>query len=151
MSRPCLSGALVSGAHENMPYRVVGARVVMFLSFTSSQVVYINATACLKTTNIIRHTPDTEDTRPEDSSVYRRSKTGYRAAHFILLPLITPPRTLRPCVGPNSLIPKTNRKGGDVVGEFYNDLRFCDYRLSCSVLLTFLENLSFRNEQFDAF
>ena len=45
--------------------------------------IYVNATACLKTTNTFPHTPDTEETRPEDCSVYRRSETGYRAAHFI--------------------------------------------------------------------
>ena len=77
-----MSGALVSGAHENMPERVVDDRSVVFLSFTSSQVVYVNATACLKTTSKIPHIPDTEDTRPEDCSVNRRSGTGYRAAHF---------------------------------------------------------------------
>ena len=37
----------------------------MFLSFTSSQVVNANATACLKNDKEIPHTPDTEETRPK--------------------------------------------------------------------------------------
>ena len=78
-----MSGALISGAHENMPERVVDDRAVVVLCFTSSQVVYVNAIACLKTTNKICHTPDTEETRPEDSPVYRQSGSGYRTAHLI--------------------------------------------------------------------
>ena len=50
-----------------------------------------------------------------------------------LLPLLTPPKTLRACVGPSSAMPKTNCKGGDVVGECYNDWRCYDYLVSCSV------------------
>ena len=52
---------------------------------------------------------------------------------WFLLPLLTPPETLRACVEPSSLMPKTNFKGGDVVGECYNDLRCCDYPVSRSV------------------
>ena len=79
-----MSGALVSGADENMPYRVVDDRWVVFLSFIWSQVVHVNTTVCLKTRNKIPHTPDdTEETRPERCSVYRRSGKGYRAAHLI--------------------------------------------------------------------
>ena len=37
-----VSRALISGAHENMPLRVVDDRVAVFLSFTSSQVVNAN-------------------------------------------------------------------------------------------------------------
>ena len=48
-----MSAALVSGAHEKMPKSVVDYRWVVFLSFTSSQVVYVNATACLRTTSNI--------------------------------------------------------------------------------------------------
>ena len=47
-----------------------------------------------------------------------------------LLPLLTPPETLRAFVGPSSLMPKTNCKGGDVVGECYNDGRCYDYLVS---------------------
>ena len=50
-----------------------------------------------------------------------------------LLSLLTPPKTLRACVGPSSLMPKTNCEGGDVVGECYNDGRCYDYPVSCSV------------------
>ena len=54
----------------------------MFLSFTSSQVVYVNASAFFKTIKFRTNTPDTEETRPEYCLAYRRSGTGYRAAHF---------------------------------------------------------------------
>ena len=40
---------------------------------TINKYIYANATACLKTTNKIPHTPGAEETRPEDCSVYRRS------------------------------------------------------------------------------
>ena len=65
-----MSGALVSGAHENMPQRVVDDRGVVFLFFTSSQVVCVNATACLKTTNKIPHTPDTEETHVYNNTYF---------------------------------------------------------------------------------
>ena len=39
----------------------------------------------------------------------------------LLPPLLTPPKTLRACVGPRSLMPKTNCRGGNVAGECYND------------------------------
>ena len=49
----------------------------------------------VKTANEILHPPDTDKTQPEDCSVYRRSGSGYRVAHLVLLPLLTPPKTLR--------------------------------------------------------
>ena len=52
---------------------------------------------------------------------------------WFLLPLLTPPKTLRACVGPSSLMPETNCKGGDVVGECINESRCCDYPISRSV------------------
>ena len=55
-----MSGALFSGAHELMLYRVVDDRQMAFVSLTSSQVVSFEPTAFLKTTNNIPHTPDAE-------------------------------------------------------------------------------------------
>ena len=52
---------------------------------------------------------------------------------WFLLPLLTPPKTLRACVGPSSLMPETNCKGDGVVGKCHNDMRCCDYLVSRSV------------------
>ena len=52
---------------------------------------------------------------------------------FFVVPLLTPPKTLWACVGPSSLMPNTNCKGGDVVDESYNDGCCCDYPVSRSV------------------
>ena len=124
----------------------------MFLSFTSSQVVYVNATACLQNDKIYflahliqrRWDPNIVlCTDGQEQVIEDRS--------WLLLPLPIPPKTIRACVGPRSLMPKTNCKGGDVLGECYIDLRWCDYPVPPSVCSCVLdEPVFFATSSFDA-
>ena len=66
-----------------------------------------------------------------------------------LLPLLTLPKTLRACVEPNSLMPKTNCKQGDIL--WANAIIICAVVVTPSLILfvlAFLMNLLFSNEQF---
>ena len=67
---------------------------------------------------------------------------------WFLLPLLTPPKTLRACVGPSSLMPKTNCK--EVVW-------WANAKMNCAAIITpslglfvlaFSINLLLSNEQF---
>ena len=70
------------------------------------------------------HTPDTEETRSGDCSVYRRSGSGSRAAHLVFT---TAPHSTY-CNGLETQFADAQNQfqGGGVMGECYNQLRCCN-------------------------